>query len=64
MPMCATIPETPVVPPPQWVDVRDPAHPSRLLCRYDPARHLIEIVIRGEKQLIDLTAYRPPPETA
>ena len=39
-----------------FVDVRDP-HTGKLLFRYDPARRLIEVVRRGVKTLIDLSAY-------
>lgn len=60
MPTCAMMIPEPAPPPPRWVEVRDPQNPSRLLCRYDPTRQLLEIVFRGQTRLIDLTALTPP----
>lgn len=39
-----------------FVDVRDP-HTGKLLFRYDPKRQLVEVVQRGVRTLIDLSAY-------
>lgn len=33
---------------------------GRLLFRYDPTRHLIEIQRRGIKTVVDLSRYHPP----
>lgn len=41
-----------------FVDVRDDKG-KKLLFQFDPARDLIEIIVRGERHLIDLQDYRP-----
>ena len=41
-----------------FVDVRSSREHRRLLFRYDPERELIEIVYRGELEVVDLTQYQ------
>lgn len=40
-----------------FIDVRDPDEPGKLLFRYDAERALIEIQRRGRKRLIDLREF-------
>jgi hypothetical protein len=40
-----------------FVDVRNER--GKLLCRFDPARDLVEFVERGQRSLVDLQDYRP-----
>jgi hypothetical protein len=39
-----------------WRDVREP-HTGKLLFRYCPRRHIIEIQVRGVKTVVDLMQY-------
>lgn len=41
-----------------WQEVRDPIH-NKLLFRYDPIHHLVEVVRRGERYVEDLNKYQP-----
>lgn len=40
-----------------WQEVRDPIH-NKLLFRYDPIHHLVEVVKRGERYVEDLNKYQ------
>lgn len=40
-----------------YTDVRGPD--GRLLFRFDPERLLVEIVVKGQTYMVDLTAYLP-----
>jgi len=42
-----------------WIPICKPGT-THLLCKYDPARGLIEIQDRGIKYLIDLAQYQAP----
>ena len=45
-----------------YQDVRGPD--GRLLFRYDPDRLLIEMRVKGESYIVDLTQYQPTSPTA
>lgn len=39
---------------PVWIEVRE-QHTGKLLFRYDPVRHLVEVVIRQKQTITDLS---------